>query len=102
MEEQGSSLAGSDDSKILIPYTTAQRATGQKNVTTFYAKATSEASVSLAGNTIDAYLLQATRDEDAYTVSNQSDLLDTMDEGGQHPVPALRGASPPSPCWWGA
>ena len=31
-------------------------------------------------NTIDAYLLQATRDEDAYTVSNQSDLLDTMDE----------------------
>ena len=80
LEEQGSSLAGSDDSKILIPYTTAQRATGQKNVTTFYAKATSEASVSLAVNTIDAYLLQATRDEDAYTVSNQSDLLDTMDE----------------------
>ena len=38
LEEQGSSLAGSDDSKILIPYTTAQRATGQKNVTTFYAK----------------------------------------------------------------
>ena len=80
LEEQGSSLAGSDDSKILIPYTTAQRATGQKNVTTFYAKATSEASVSLAVNTIDAYLLQATRDEDVYTVSNQSDLLDTMDE----------------------
>ena len=80
LEEQGSSLAGSDDSKILIPYITAQRATGQKNVTTFYAKATSEASVSLAVNTIDAYLLQATRDEDAYTVSNQSDLLDTMDE----------------------
>ena len=75
LEEQGSSLTGSDDSKILIPY-----ATGQKNVTTFYAKATSEASVSLAVNTIDAYLLQATRDEDAYTVSNQSDLLDTMDE----------------------
>ena len=49
-------------------------------MTTFYAKATSEASVSLAVNTIDAYLLQATRDEDVYTVSNQSDLLDTMDE----------------------
>ena len=80
LEEQGSSLSGSDDSKILIPYTTAQRATGQKSVTTFHAKASSEAGVSLAVNTIDAFLLQATRDEDAYSVSNQSDILDTMDE----------------------
>ena len=80
LEEQGSSLAGSDDSRILIPYTTAQRATGQKGVGSFYVKASSEGTVSLAMNTVEAYLLQATRDEDAYTVSNQSDLLDTMDE----------------------
>lgn len=31
-------------------------------------------------NTEEAYLLQATRDEDAYSVSNQSQVLDTMDE----------------------
>ena len=31
-------------------------------------------------NTVEAYLLQATRDEDAYSVSNQSHVLDTMDE----------------------
>ena len=80
LEEQGSSLSGSDDSKILIPYTTAQRATGQKGVSTFHVKSTSEAAISLAMNTVEAYLLQATRDEDAYSVSNQSDLLDTMDE----------------------
>ena len=57
LEEQGSSLVGSDDSKILIPYTTAERITGQKSVSTFYIKASSSNSV-----------------------NNQSDVLDTMDE----------------------
>ena len=80
LEEQGSSLSGSDDSRILIPYTTAQRATGQKGVGSFYVKASSEGTVSLAMNTVEAYLLQVTRDEDAYSVSNQSQVLDTMDE----------------------
>ena len=46
----------------------------------FYVKASSEGAVSLAMNTVEAYLLQATRDEDAYSVSNQSQVLDTMDE----------------------
>ena len=46
----------------------------------FYVKASSEGTVSLAMNTVEAYLLQATRDEDAYSVSNQSQVLDTMDE----------------------
>ena len=33
-----------------------------------------------AVNSIEAFLLQATRDEEACTVSNQSDVLDTMDD----------------------
>ena len=97
LEEQGSSLSGSDDSRILIPYTTAQRATGRKGVGSFYVKASSEGTVSLAMNTVEAYLLQATRDEDAYSVSNQSQVLDTMDEVDN--TPCCWGASPPSPCW---
>ncbi len=80
LEEQGSSLAGSDDSKILIPYSTAERITGQSGVSTFYVKALNSDSVNMAKNMIESFLLQATRDEDAFTVSNQSDVLDTMDE----------------------
>lgn len=80
LEEQGSSLVGSDDNRILIPYTTAERMTGQKSVSTFYVQASSDNAVTMAMNTIEAYLLQLTRDEDAYTVSNQSDILDTMDD----------------------
>lgn len=80
LEEQGSSLVGSDDSKILIPYSTAERVTGQKNVTAFYVKALGSNLVNMAVNTVESFLLQATRDEESFTVSNQSDVLDTMDD----------------------
>lgn len=80
LEEQGSSLAGSDDSKILIPYSTASRLTGQTGVTSFYIKAAGEKTVDTAISSVEMFLLQATRDEDAYTVSNQSQVLDTMDD----------------------
>ncbi len=80
LEEQGSSLAGSDDSKILIPYSTASKMTGQTSVSSFYIKAASENTVNAAISSVEMFLLQATRDEEAYDVSNQSDVLDTMDD----------------------
>lgn len=80
LEEQGSSLVGSDDSKILIPYSTAERVTGQKSVSTFYIKVSDSNMVNMAINTVESFLLQATRDEDAYSVNNQSEVLDTMDD----------------------
>lgn len=80
LEEQGSSLAGSDDSKIFIPYSTASRMTGQTGVSSFYIKAASENTVNAAINSVETFLLQATRDEETYTVSNQSEVLDTMDD----------------------
>ncbi|MCD7812202.1 MAG: ABC transporter permease [Ruminococcus sp.] len=80
IEEQGSSLSGSDDSSIIIPYSTAARISGQSGVSSFYVKATNDNMVNSAVNSISMFLLQATRDEDAYTVSNSSDVLDTMED----------------------
>lgn len=80
IEEQGSSLAGSDDSKIIIPYSVAKRITGQSGVSSIYVKAKNENSVNSAVSSINTFLLRLTRDEDAYSVSNQSDVLDTMDD----------------------
>lgn len=80
LEEQGSSLAGSDDDRILIPYSSASRMTGQTGVSSFYIRASDESAVSAAMSSVDSFLLQATRDEDAYEVNNQSDILDTMDD----------------------
>ncbi|MCD7891679.1 MAG: ABC transporter permease [Ruminococcus sp.] len=80
IEEQGSSLSGSDDSSIIIPYSTAARTSGQSGVSNFYVKATNDSMVNSAINSISMFLLQATRDEDAYTISNSSDVLDTMED----------------------
>ena len=80
LEEQGSSLIGSDDSKILIPYSTAAKMTGQTSVSTFYIKAVSEDKVDTAISSVEAFLLEATRDEEAYEVNNQSEILDTMND----------------------
>lgn len=80
LEEQGSSLAGSDDNKILIPYSTAARITGQSSVNSFYVTASSDAMVTAAVNAVETFLLQTTRDDEAYSVSNSSDVLDTMDD----------------------
>ena len=80
LEEQGSTMAGNDDKKILIPYSTATKMTGQKNVSSFYIKAADEDSVNAAISVVESFLLQLTRDEDAFEVRNQSDVLDTMSE----------------------
>ena len=80
LEEQGSSFAGVSNSSILIPYSTAARLTGDSSVSTFYVKATSEKTVNTAMNMTESFLLQATRDEDAFSVSNESSVLETMDE----------------------
>lgn len=78
LEEQGSSLRGSDDNKILIPYSTAARMTGEDGVSTFYVKAKSDEMVDTAISSVEMFLLQQTRDEDSYEVSNQSSVLETM------------------------
>ena len=79
LDEQGSSLAGNDDKKILIPYSTASRMTGETNVGSIYIKASDENTVDAAISSTKAFLLQLTGDEDDFDVRNQSDVLDTMD-----------------------
>ncbi len=80
LEEQGSSLVGSEDSKILIPYSTAERITGQSEINNFYIKTVNSEVVNRTINIVENFLLQIFRDEDAYSVSNQSDILDTMED----------------------
>ncbi len=80
LEEQGSSLAGVSNSSVLIPYSTAARMTGENSVSTFYIKAENDNMVNTAMNITETFLLQTTRDEDAFSVSNESSVLETMDE----------------------
>ena len=66
--------------KYSFPTALPRQATGQTSVSTFYIKASDAGMVSMAMNMVESFLLQITRDEEAYTVSNQSDILDTMDD----------------------
>lgn len=78
LEEQGNSLSGTGNSTVLIPYTTAVRMTGERGVSSFYVQASDENAVQTVINNVSSFLLQATRDEDAFEVTNESQVLDTM------------------------
>lgn len=80
LEEQGSSLVGSDNSSILIPITTAGKITGSNIISSFYVKSSGTDTVERAVNYIESYLYSLTKDEDAYSVNNQSEVLDAMDD----------------------
>ncbi len=80
LAEQGSSIAGSGDDMILLPLTTAQRVAGETTVSRYYIAAASTEQVETVQSILEATLYQLTADEDAYTVYNQSQILDTMDE----------------------
>lgn len=80
LEESGSSTHGSNDNRILIPYTTAERVMGEKNVTQFYVSAKNADVVNRVENLITMFLMRLIKDEDGFQVYNQSEVLDTMDE----------------------
>lgn len=79
LEESGSSTYGSADDRILVPLTTAQRIIGEIGITNFYVKAVDEDSVSRVENVLNMYLLQKVGDDEDYSVYNQSEVLDTME-----------------------
>lgn len=80
LEEGGSSSYGSKDDVILIPLTTAQRITGDSSITQFYALVNDSSNVTKAENLMNMFLLQLIRDEDGFSVYNQSEVLSTMDD----------------------
>ena len=80
LEESGSDLTGSLDSRVLIPLTTGQRIADSSAITSCYIAAASTGQVTLAEALAEREMLLLTRDEDAYSVYNMSSLLDTLDD----------------------
>jgi len=81
LEEKGTSSFTSNDSKIIIPYTLAERLYNQKGISTLYVSADTPEDVSLAQITLEDFLLaKYNNDSDAYMIQNQSDMLETLNE----------------------
>ncbi|MDD3839319.1 MAG: ABC transporter permease [Clostridia bacterium] len=83
-EEKGSSSTGSNDSKIVIPFTLGERILFQKGIRTFYASAISGDVVDMAQVSLESYLNRVFDDDtDAYSLYSQSEMLDTLSETTQ-------------------
>ncbi|MEW5785945.1 MAG: ABC transporter permease [Bacillota bacterium] len=80
LEEKGYGMMGSDDGKIVIPVSTAQRLFHSPGVQTIYIEAESTQSVDRAVAAIEATLKYRFRDEDAYLVFNQAQILDVVNQ----------------------
>ncbi|MEA5002688.1 MAG: ABC transporter permease, partial [Christensenella sp.] len=79
LEDAGESLMGSANSNIIIPYTTAQRMFYISGVTSFTLTASSTESVDRAEEDVTAALMTKFKDEDAFSIMNQSTILESMD-----------------------
>ncbi|MDL2206029.1 ABC transporter permease [Eubacteriales bacterium OttesenSCG-928-N13] len=76
--EKGSSMGVSQDDHIVIPFTLAQRTFRNTNISQFYANATTENDVAAAVETIEAFMLEKTGNEDHFNVQSQEATLETM------------------------
>ncbi len=79
LEDAGESLMGSANDNIIIPYTTAQRMFYLSGVTSFTLAASSTEAVDQAEEDITAALMTKFKDEDAFSIMNQSTMLESMD-----------------------
>ena len=80
LEEDGSSQRDSNDSVIYTPFTTAQRIMQNSTISSFYVSATNEGMLNMAESAVDSFLLEKTGDEDSYTITNQSDIADSVSD----------------------
>lgn len=81
LEEKGSSMSGSNDDKILVPLSTAQRMLKSVGIRNFYVQAESTELVEMANVQVEDYLLKKFKnDEDAFNIFNQTEMLSTVNE----------------------
>ena len=94
LEEKGTTTSGSSDSRMIIPFTLAERILFTPGIRTFYASAASSAQVDAAQAVLESYLngifpttiTRSTAGEitnSSYSIYNQSDALSTISDTTQ-------------------
>ena len=79
LEEKGSSMIGSNDDKILIPLTTAERVLSEKGIRTLYIQVDTPENVNKVINEVETRLKNYFRgDEDSFRIFNQQEMLETV------------------------
>lgn len=81
LEQKGTSSIGSNDDKVIIPLTTAQRLLNNNNgIPNVYIQAESADQVDSVVAQIENLLYRKTKNTDAYRVNNQAEMLSTINQ----------------------
>jgi len=78
LTEKGQSMMINPDDKILVPITTAFRVMNNKTIRTLYVQANDPASVPTTIQSLNRILRKKFRNDEAFSVINQQDLLSTF------------------------
>ncbi len=75
---RGGGPAGTEDDQVLIPVTSAERLVGRRGVSTFYIRGQDKESVKQISTAISDRLYRRFRDQDAYRIFDQTQMLQTV------------------------
>ena len=80
LEEEGDSTETSTDNMVIIPYSVASRLARNARISSYTYVAKDAEDISKAKSVIEDYLFEEFKDDNAYTVSNLGELVDSLTE----------------------
>ncbi|MFR6025910.1 MAG: ABC transporter permease [Christensenellales bacterium] len=80
LENKGTSMGGSSDDSLILPFTLAQRMLDSTTISSIYISAVDSASVDAAQEVVENFLYKKYQNDSTYSVMNQTQMLETANE----------------------
>ena len=80
LKSKGTSMTGSSDSSLVLPFTLAQRMLESTTISSIYLSAVDSKSVAKAQEAVERFLYKKYQSESTYSVMNQTQMLETASE----------------------
>ncbi len=80
LESKGTSMGGSTDNALILPFTLAQRMLDSTTIDSIYISAVDSANVDTAQEAVERWLYRKYQNENSYSVMNQTQMLETANE----------------------
>ena len=80
LESKGTSMGGSSDDRLILPFTLAQRMLDSTTIASIYISAVDSASVDAAQEVVERFLYKKYQNDSTYSVMNQTQMLETANE----------------------
>ncbi|MFR3406343.1 MAG: ABC transporter permease [Christensenellales bacterium] len=80
LESKGTSMGGSSDDSLILPFSLAQRMLDSTTISSIYISAVDSASVDAAQEVVENFLYKKYQNDSTYSVMNQTQMLETANE----------------------